>query len=281
MNDLPAIVRPAEDLAVLAEIINAAHEATEAAMRSGLEKAKEAGDALRQAKAAVKHGQWLPWLEKNVRCSQRTAYNYMDVSKHWDKLASLANLADAYQVLSSANESPEKSAPHVSYNSGENEWYTPPEYLDAARELLGGIDLDPASSDAAQENVRAAEYYTADDDGLQHDWRGRVWLNPPYAAEPVSQFVHKLLDHYATGEVTAAILLVNNATETKWFQRAMRECAVICFPDGRIHFLDKDGTEGQPLQGQALLYFGDDGKQFIETHKRFGECWSRGWRTDS
>ena len=39
---------------------------------------------------------------------------------------------------------------------------------------MGGIDLDPASSDIAQQTVKTTRYYTIVDDGLSHDWSGRV-----------------------------------------------------------------------------------------------------------
>jgi ParB family chromosome partitioning protein len=164
-------------------------------------------------------------------------------------------------------------AAHVSANSGVPEWYTPPEYLEAAREVMGGIDLDPASSEIAQRNVRASTFYTLEDDGLAHDWRGRVWLNPPYTAGTVERFVAKLCSHYKAGDVTAAILLVNNATETKWFQKAGRLAADVCFPAGRIRFLDESlSPVGAPLQGQSFLYFGENWNSFRFRFERFGLC---------
>jgi ParB family chromosome partitioning protein len=57
-------------------------------------------------------------------------------------------------------------AAHVSANTGVPEWYTPPEYIEAARAVRGEIDLDPASSDIAQKTVKALHYFTLDDDGL-------------------------------------------------------------------------------------------------------------------
>ena len=39
------------------------------------------------------------------------------------------------------------------HNTGKEAWYTPPEYIDAVVEVMGGIDLDPASSDRAQQVV--------------------------------------------------------------------------------------------------------------------------------
>ena len=59
---------------------------------------------------------------------------------------------------------------HRAQGSSENEWYTPPECLKAVYDVLGSIDLDPASSDAAQKIVRAKAYFTKEQDGLKQDW---------------------------------------------------------------------------------------------------------------
>ena len=164
----------------------------------------------------------------------------------------------------------ERQVPHVSYNSGNNEWYTPVEYLDAARAVMGGIDLDPASSDTANTIVNAAQYYTAEQDGLLQHWAGCVWMNPPYASELIGKFADKLAFHWRAGDITEAVVLVNNATETAWFATMVGEAAAVVFPRGRVRFWQPDGTLGAPLQGQAILYYGPSVDLFLAEFGRFG-----------
>ena len=168
---------------------------------------------------------------------------------------------------------PEEAAsprPFVSYNSGNNEWYTPAEYIELAREVMGCIDIDPASSKIANEVVGAKGYYTIETDGLSNGWFGKVWLNPPYSAELITKFTAKLLEELPN--IEEAIVLVNNATETEWFNKLVSQSSAVCFPKGRVKFHMPDGTTGAPLQGQALLYFGGNSGRFIEVFRSKGWC---------
>ena len=65
-----------------------------------------------------------------------------------------------------------------------DEIYTSAAVLAVARKLLGGsIDLDVASSAAANAAVQAQRYYTVADDGTQQPWAGTVWCNPPFSSK--------------------------------------------------------------------------------------------------
>ncbi len=65
------------------------------------------------------------------------------------------------------------------HSSDTSEHYSPHDVLVLVREVLGGIDLDPASCAIANRTVRAARIFTKADNGLAHPWGGRVFLNSP------------------------------------------------------------------------------------------------------
>lgn len=166
----------------------------------------------------------------------------------------------------------EIKAPHVSHNSGENEWYTPPEYIEAARIVFGGqIDLDPASSVFANRLVKAETFYTKETDGLNKHWSGNVWMNPPYTADLIRRFTSKFAYHVIEGNIKTGIVLVNNATETAWFRELINCANAVLFTTGRIKYLDALGNpKNTPLQGQAFIYFGEKSLAFLNEFKKFG-----------
>ena len=84
-NALPT--RP-QDLARLA---NAEHSAASDHARSALTHAVEAGRLLADAKAALSHGDFGPWLAENITFSDRTARGYMRLHRERDRLRELVD----------------------------------------------------------------------------------------------------------------------------------------------------------------------------------------------
>jgi phage N-6-adenine-methyltransferase len=189
-----------------------------------------------------------------------------------DKAKLDAALTDARERCRRICEQENISTIRGTEGTGEFERYTPKLYIDKAREVLGEIDLDPATSKYAQKTVGATEYFTADDDGLERDWKGRVWLNPPYHRELAPKFINKLVAELVAGRVTEAIMLTNNSTDTEWFRTAADACDRICFTTGRIHFEVPDAESVLPTQGQAFFYFGTKTKEFVKVFKSVGWC---------
>lgn len=161
---------------------------------------------------------------------------------------------------------------HVGNNSGNSEWYTPQAYVEAVRKAMGGIDVDPCSCNAANSVVQADTFYDQAEDGLRHEWRGRVFVNPPYGDGTVDSFASKLVEEILAGSTTQAVFLVNNCTETKWFQSLISEASAVCFPRGRISFWSLEHKSKSPLQGQAVMYFGCESQRFVSAFSGIGFC---------
>lgn len=150
-----------------------------------------------------------------------------------------------------------------------DEWYTPGKYIEAAREVMGKIDLDPASCDEAQELIKASHYFTKKDNGLQKDWFGRVWLNPPYSAPLIDQFSEKLIQEYEDRRVSEAIILTNNSSDTRWFHSLLSRFPA-CFTRGRVQFWRKGEETFGARQGQAVFYLGTQDELFYNVFSEFG-----------
>ncbi len=150
------------------------------------------------------------------------------------------------------------------------EWYTPPFLADAARKVLGKIDLDPASCDEANKVVHAEKFFSLADDGLQHEWRGRIFLNPPFKRWLVDKFIDKLL----CSDVDAAVALTNASTDSQWFQRLALRSDGVCFLTGRIKFLQPDGNASKltAKNGCCVFYLGSDVELFFEVFQPLGLC---------
>jgi hypothetical protein len=150
-----------------------------------------------------------------------------------------------------------------------NQFSTPAKYVEAARKVMGGIELDPATNPSAQLVVKADRFYTRDDDALTKSWAASsVWLNRPYSRELVSKFGGHLLAELAG--IGTAITLVNSDHSAAWYQAELHACVAFCLLDHRIAF----ELDGKPVPGnahaQTIMYWGPKLPLFSRTFAEFG-----------
>lgn len=131
---------------------------------------------------------------------------------------------------------------HERPNKGATDvWLTPLSIIHA----LGAFDLDPCG-----EAFHKTAKTIYEQNGLEKDWFGRVWLNPPYSQ--VQDWLNRLAKH------GNGIALVFARLDTKWAQAIIPQASSVYFPAGRYHFLTKQlerkGNAGAP---SMFLSFGE------------------------
>lgn len=233
-------------------------------------------DSVQRARAVTERG--TPELADAVRSGKVAVSTAATVARHVPREEQRRIVLDGPDaVLAKAKEiRAERTA--AARAAGErptddDSWSTPDHIIEAARAALGTIDLDPATNAAAQARVRAATYYTAENSGLDpaRPWRGRVWMNPPYSHPLVEQFTSRLLEEYDAGHVTEAIILLNNASDTKWMQAMFRPGATLLLVRGRVRFVnERNEAAMSPRDAQFILYYGPHPERFREAFATYG-----------
>lgn len=159
----------------------------------------------------------------------------------------------------------------INQDSGNTEYYTDKRIIDAAREVMGSIDLDPASSEAANKIVMATEYYTIEDDGLSQNWQGNVWLNHPFGRGRNASWINKLIQHYTNGDVPEFCCITFAATSERWFQPLFNKGLIQCFLCPRTNYYSADGNVKKGVtKGSVVTYGGRSTALFKEIFQWLG-----------
>ncbi len=168
-----------------------------------------------------------------------------------------------------------------------NEHYTPSVVVEAARAVLGGIDLDPASCATANESVRATAYFDQARDGLAMPWAGRVFLNPPGGVlrfvddrwiVPEKRDPHRdkssavvwwaeLVRQYAAGAVESAVFVGFTLEILRLSQSTPLPVQTFprCYPRERLRF-----GGNAPTNGNMIVFLPPDAASFPRFESAFG-----------
>ena len=148
-----------------------------------------------------------------------------------------------------------------------HERYTPSQLVDAVRQVLGEIDLDPASSREANKVVRARSFFTVQSNGLKRQWRGRVFLNPPFDDWPT--WVTKLDRELASGRVREAVVV--GPANISAFRPLLQRGALLWLPNERPKYYDPHtDTLIDPPFGSLVGYVGRKRDRFLAVFGREG-----------
>jgi len=133
---------------------------------------------------------------------------------------------------------------NVHFSSETDLWATPQDFFDKQNAIYN-FTLDVCATD---DNAKCKKYFTKNDDGLNKEWHGVCWMNPPYGRE-IKQWMHKAYNESLKG--VTIVCLVPARTDTVWWHEyAMK--GNIEFIRGRLKFGNAKNSAPFP---SALVVF--------------------------
>lgn len=137
---------------------------------------------------------------------------------------------------------------NIHFSSKTEEWATPQAFFDDLNEEFL-FNLDPC---ATKENTKCKDYYTKGQNGLELNWWGAVFMNPPYGRE-IGKWVKKASEE-SKKNCRAIVCLLPARTDTKYFHEYIynKPNVEIRFIKGRLKF--GDSKNSAPFPSMIVIF---------------------------
>ena len=139
-----------------------------------------------------------------------------------------------------------------------DDWHTPHWVIDAAKKIMGNIDLDPASNTTANAYIQADKFYSVENSGLEHNWFGNIFINPPGGktarVSNAQIWWQKAVEEFESGRVDN-IFWVCFSIEQLNLNPTMFDF-LVCTLRHRLKFIKDDYN--RPSHGNALVFLSRD-----------------------
>ena len=139
-----------------------------------------------------------------------------------------------------------KQTNNVHFSSESDNWATPQDFFDRCNQEFGPFDLDVC---ATESNHKCQKFYSLKNDGLQQEWTGRVWMNPPYG-RTIKQWMKKAFES-ANTTAQIVVCLIPARTDTAWWHDYAAN-GQVRFIRGRLKF---GGHKNSAPFPSALIIF--------------------------
>lgn len=169
---------------------------------------------------------------------------------------------------------------NIQHSSRTDQWGTPPHILAAVREVMGSIDLDPASSKRWNESVQATRFLTEGLESWESTSPQNIYLNPPGGKlgnkSLACLFWQRLMKERDAGLVKQAVFVAFSAEALQNTQG--KNCKPImdftfCVPSKRLRFVSEDGKKNAPSHSNVIVYVPgteDNSAKFFEVFSKIG-----------
>lgn len=154
--------------------------------------------------------------------------------------------------------------------------------VERASQAMGGIDLDAASHWIAnrwlhQAGIEIGDYFHVNRSAMEHDWVGRVWLNPPYGDN--ERWFARAIEMMDEGKLeqlcmVSPVWAFTTQIASEMTRRA--SAAVLLSPTPK--FLNPaDASRTGTNQPHAVFYWGDRSADFLMAYGDIGIPFSLIW----